>query len=80
MTEMSMGEARDNDVSSARGVGIFCGDHSMCELERNVVEAVGGPLGYAVVAQYGSEAQLHDNELRGPRRVQASPDALVVAR
>lgn len=80
LTEMSMGEARDNDVSSARGVGIFCGDHSMCELEGNVVEGASGPLGYAVVAQYGSEATLRDNELRGPRRVQASPDSLVVAR
>lgn len=80
LTEMSMGEARDNDVRSARGVGIFCGDHSICEVEGNVVEGADRPLDYAVMAQYGSEATLRDNELRGPGRVQASPDSLVLAR
>ncbi|HET7046422.1 MAG TPA: right-handed parallel beta-helix repeat-containing protein [Gaiellaceae bacterium] len=37
MTEMSMGEITGNDVSGALGVGIFCGDHSMCEIADNIV-------------------------------------------
>ncbi len=80
LTEMSMASASENAVRDALGIGIFCGDHSMCEIERNVVSGVRPDprsqdqtrLGYAIVAQYGAEARLRENELvRSPRRVGA---------
>ena len=37
MTEMSMGEVKENNVAGARGVGIYCGDHSECEIGKNIV-------------------------------------------
>ena len=39
MTEMSMGTIPRNEVWGAMGVGIFCNDMSMCEVEDNVVVA-----------------------------------------
>lgn len=71
MTEMSMGEVARNRVDGARGVGIFCGDHSMCTIERNRVSdtsldhASGDPtrMGYGIEVHYGSEAELARNEL-----------------
>ena len=35
--EMSMGMASGNEVSAALGVGILCEDHSMCQIEHNVI-------------------------------------------
>ena len=32
-----MGIARGNHVEGARGIGILCVDHSMCEIEHNTV-------------------------------------------
>jgi Right handed beta helix region len=69
MTEMSMGMVEDNRVRDARGVGIFCGDHSMCEIARNVVTGVrpdtasqdGSRMGFGIVSQYYAEAKLDDN-------------------
>jgi nitrous oxidase accessory protein NosD len=68
MTEMSMGSIRSNLVDRALGVGILCGDHSMCDIERNVVGAVrpdasGDPTraGYGIEAHYGASATLRDN-------------------
>jgi hypothetical protein len=37
MSEMSMGEVAENNVTGARGVGVYCGDHSECEIRKNVV-------------------------------------------
>ena len=37
MSEMSMGEIAGNTVSAARGVGVYCGDHSECRIEKNIV-------------------------------------------
>ncbi|HEX7311897.1 MAG TPA: right-handed parallel beta-helix repeat-containing protein, partial [Gaiellaceae bacterium] len=37
VTEMSMGMVERNDVHDALGIGIYCGDRSMCEIEHNVV-------------------------------------------
>ena len=36
MSEMSMGEIDKNNVSGSVGVGVYCGDHSMCEVNQNV--------------------------------------------
>ena len=32
-----MADVQDNDVVDALGVGIFCGDYSMCRIEENSV-------------------------------------------
>jgi hypothetical protein len=68
--EMSMGAVRDNVVSGADGVGIFCVDHSECEIEGNTVARTGtdpsGDLtraGVAIEAHYFAHATLDDNTI-----------------
>jgi hypothetical protein len=71
MTEMSMGGVVHNTVREANGVGILCGDHSMCEIHRNDVagtrpDTSSGDLtraGFGLVVQLGAEAELSRNEL-----------------
>ena len=73
VTEMSMGMVERNDVHDALGIGIYCGDRSMCEIEHNVVantradHASGDAtrMGYAIEAWWESEADLHKNVLVG---------------
>jgi hypothetical protein len=78
MTEMSMGSVERNDVRDALGVGILCGDRSMCTIERNRVtgtrsDAAGGDrtrAGFGVLVEFYAEAELGKNELDGnPSRV-----------
>jgi hypothetical protein len=72
MTEMSMGRIEANEVRGALGVGINCGDRSMCEIHKNVVlgtrsDAAGGNktrAGFGVQVLFSSEAELADNDLR----------------
>ena len=69
MTEMSMGDVSANVVGGALGVGIFCGDHSECMIDRNVVTGTRPDVasgdrardGYGIVAHYGATAELADN-------------------
>jgi nitrous oxidase accessory protein NosD len=69
MTEMSMGDVSANVVDGALGVGIFCGDHSQCMIDRNVVTGTRPDVasgdrardGYGIVAHYGATAELADN-------------------
>lgn len=71
VTEMSMGMVERNDVHDALGIGIYCGDRSMCEIKHNVVastrnDRASGDVsrrGYAIVAWWDSEAVLHGNVL-----------------
>jgi nitrous oxidase accessory protein NosD len=71
MTEMSMGGIERNTVRAAKGVGILCGDHSMCEIQHNNVagtraDAAGGDrtrVGFGIEVEYSSEAELSGNEL-----------------
>ena len=73
VAEMSMGMVERNDVSGALGIGIYCGDRSMCEIDHNVVSNTRpdhassdrSRLGYAVVSWYDSEAELHANTFVG---------------
>jgi hypothetical protein len=87
MTEMSMGEIHDNQVWDALGIGIFCNDMSMCDIDDNVVvvtrpdRASGDTarLGYGVLSSYHAEVELGDNELAtNPVPVGAVADAHVV--
>jgi nitrous oxidase accessory protein NosD len=76
VTEMSMGMVEHNDVHDALGIGIYCGDRSMCEIKHNVVSNTradhasgdSSRLGYAIEAWWESEAELHGNVLVGNPR------------
>jgi nitrous oxidase accessory protein NosD len=76
VTEMSMGMVERNEVHDALGVGIYCGDRSMCEIEHNVVShtrpdrATSDPTraGYPILAWWDSEATLHENVFVGNTR------------
>lgn len=71
MTEMSMGSVERNTVRNALGIGILCGDHSMCEIDRNAVSAtrrddMGGNkmrAGFGLEVEFESEAELGRNDL-----------------
>jgi nitrous oxidase accessory protein NosD len=71
ITEMSMGMVEHNDVHDALGIGIYCGDRSMCEIKHNVVSNTradhasgdSSRLGYAIEVWWESEAELHGNVL-----------------
>jgi hypothetical protein len=73
MTEMSMGDVDENEVDDALGVGIMCGDHSLCRIRRNVVsdtraDTASGDAaraGYGILAHYGAEAEVDGNHLVG---------------
>ena len=73
VTEMSMGSVERNRVESARGVGIFCGDYSMCDIERNNISGTtpdrtnGDAMraGYAIQAHFYARAAVDDNHLEG---------------
>jgi Right handed beta helix region len=87
MTEMSMGEIHDNEVWDALGIGIFCNDMSMCEVDDNVVVGTRPDLssgdaarrGYGVLSSYHAEVELGDNELTAnPVPVGAVADAHIV--
>jgi hypothetical protein len=66
--EMSMDRASQNVVEGAKGIGIICMDHSVCEIEHNTVAAttVDGTqnptrAGVAIEAFFYAEAQLRHN-------------------
>jgi nitrous oxidase accessory protein NosD len=76
ITEMSMGTAEENDVRNGLGVGIYCGDYSHCLIERNSVSGTrpdlassnGTRMGYGILATFGAEATLRENELTANHR------------
>jgi Right handed beta helix region len=87
MTEMSMGEISGNQVWDALGIGIFCNDMSMCDVDGNVVVATrpdrssgdAARVGFGVLSSYHAEVELGDNELRAnPVPVGVVADAHVV--
>ncbi len=66
LTEMSMGGIASNDVHGARGVAIYCGDNSECEIDNNVVtgtQPAGGRSGYGILVHYHSRATVQGNRL-----------------
>lgn len=71
MTEMSMGMITNNEVRGANGVGIFCNDRSVCEVQHNTVvdtrsDAASGnksAAGFGVLVSFQSQADLWDNQL-----------------
>ena len=71
--EMSMGMASHNAVRDALGVGLYCGDRSMCMFDHNTVigtradtaSGLRNRRGVAVLADFQSEASLWRNRLVG---------------
>lgn len=68
--EMSMDMVHSNQVSGALGVGIFCVDHSECEIEGNTVAATGRDgsgdptrAGVAIEAHYFAKATVSGNTI-----------------
>jgi parallel beta helix pectate lyase-like protein len=80
LTEMSMGMVEGNVVRDATGVGIFCGDYSHCEIERNTVlgtrpDRRSGDLsrrGYAIQANFNARVTVDGNTLDANARTVAS--------
>jgi hypothetical protein len=87
VTEMSMGEIDGNHVQSARGVGIFCGDYSRCDISENTVVGTSADVeshdatraGYAIQAHFGAVARIDDNRLDGNSLDYGVHDATIVA-
>jgi len=86
MTEMSMGSVEQNSVHDALGIGMLCGDRSMCEIDRNVVTATrrddaGGNkmrAGFGLEVEFGAEAMLGENDFaRNPRALGVFLDSTV---
>ena len=69
--EMSMGMAAHNTVRDSLGVGLYCGDRSMCMFDHNTVigtrpddsSGIRTRRGLAVLADFQSEADLWQNRL-----------------
>jgi nitrous oxidase accessory protein NosD len=87
VTEMSMGMVEGNVVRDAMGIGIFCGDYSHCEIERNTVlgtraDRKSGDLsrrGYAIQANFNARATLEDNTLNANARTVGSFSGATIA-
>lgn len=84
--EMSMGMASHNAVRDALGVGLYCGDRSMCMFDHNTVigtradtgSGLRNRRGLAVLADFQSEADLWRNRLVGnPVAVDATANAIL---
>ena len=77
--EMSMDMAHGNHVEAAKGIGIICMDHSVCEIEHNTVAGtqVDGNQdqtrhGVAIQAYYYADAEVrHNTVIASPGGVKA---------
>lgn len=73
VTDDTVGVVEGNEVRDALGVGIYCGVHSECEIERNAVtntrdDAASGDRtrrGYGIVADFGATVTASDNVFAG---------------
>jgi hypothetical protein len=83
--EMSMDMASRNVVEGAKGIGIICMDHSVCEIEHNTVAGarVDGDQnptrqGVAIESFFYAEAQLrHNTVIASPGGVQAFDNSTI---
>jgi len=72
VTEMSQGDVDDNRVEQAVGTGLYCGDHSVCNLRGNTVRGtkaladtpVTWGAGYAAIVLYGADAYFERNDFQ----------------
>ena len=72
VTEMSQGDVDQNRIEQVVGTGLYCGDHSVCNVRDNRVRgAVAQPdtpvawnAGYAAIVLYGSDAYFKGNDFQ----------------
>jgi hypothetical protein len=72
VTEMSQGDVDQNRIEQVVGTGLYCGDHSVCNLRDNRVRGtapqpdtpVAWNVGYAAVVLYGADAYFHGNDFQ----------------
>jgi Right handed beta helix region len=79
INEMAMAHVIRNHVQDVRGNGLYCGDYSMCELERNTVERVRPNRaenrslhGIGIVSDYHARADLEGNVVTHANRRNAT--------
>jgi hypothetical protein len=85
LSEMSMDMASGKQVESARGIGIICMDHSMCEIKHNTVtgarvDGTSDPSrhGVAIEAYFYAEATVdHNTVIASPGGVQAFDNSTI---
>jgi hypothetical protein len=83
--EMSMDMASGNDVEGARGIGISCMDHSMCEIKHNTIAGtrVADPEdpsagGVAIESYFYGEATVdHNTIVASPGGVRAFDNSII---
>ena len=84
VTEMAMASVTDNDVQDALGIGIYCGDYSMCDIHDNSIAGVRPDpessdsmrQGYAIVSHYWAHVDAEGNEVAdSPRSLGVFADA-----
>jgi hypothetical protein len=75
VTEMSMGKVRKNVVRNARGVGIYCGDYSHCDIRGNRLHGIRPDgtgirtrLGFGIVSDFYAGADVKGNRFTGGTR------------
>jgi hypothetical protein len=71
VTEMAMASVEENTVEDVFGIGIYCGDYSMCDIRENSVRGVRPDpessdsmrVGYGIVSHYWADAEVKDNHV-----------------
>jgi hypothetical protein len=72
VTEMSQGDVDQNRIDQVVGTGLYCGDHSVCNLRGNRVHGttaqpdspVAWGAGYGAIVLYGSDAYFDGNDFQ----------------
>ena len=72
VTEMSQGDVDENRIEQVVGTGLYCGDHSVCNMRDNRVRGTmpqpDTPVtwngGYGAVVLYGSDAYFKGNDFQ----------------
>lgn len=72
VTEMSQGDVDQNRIEQVVGTGLYCGDHSVCNLRDNRVRGttplpdspVAWGAGYGAIVLYGSDAYFKGNDFQ----------------
>jgi hypothetical protein len=86
LSEMSMDTATGNAVEDAKGIGIICMDHSVCEIRRNTVAGARpdgdedpSRAGVAIESYFYAEAHVsHNTVIASPGGVRAFDDSIIV--
>jgi Right handed beta helix region len=86
VSEMSMGMVSRNVVEDALGVGIYCGDYSMCDIRKNVIRDTRANRrssdryahGHAILSHFYAQATVDGNVLeRNANDMRAAPDSVI---